>query len=136
VWVGVLMAALALGTQATMIHVGNPHWRSMTFTVLTLSQLAHVLAIRSERESLLRLGLWSNRPLVGAVALTVAAQMAILYVPSLARMFNTTPLTAWELVACMALSSVVLLAVEIEKLLIRRGWLYRSAVITGGSTYS
>jgi Ca2+-transporting ATPase len=123
-WVGVLMAGLALGTQAAAVHMGNPHWQSMTFTVLTLSQLAHVLAIRSERESLLQLGLWSNLPLLGAVVLTVAAQMAILFVPSLTRVFNTTPLTPRELIACLALSSVVLVAVEVEKWMIRRGWLY------------
>ena len=63
VWVGLLMAALALGTQAWAIHIGDAHWQSMTFTVLTLSQIAHVLAIRSERESLFRQGLLSNKPL-------------------------------------------------------------------------
>jgi P-type Ca2+ transporter type 2C len=125
IWVGVLMAALALGTQAVSIHMNDANWRSMTFTVLTLSQLAHVMAIRSERESLVRLGLWSNRPLLGAVAVTIAAQMAILYVPAFARVFNTTPLTLAELLTCVALSSVVLFAVEVEKWLIRRGRIYR-----------
>jgi Ca2+-transporting ATPase len=125
IWVGVLMAALALGTQAVSIHMNDANWRSMTFTVLTLSQLAHVMAIRSERESLVRLGLWSNRPLLGAVAVTIAAQMAILYVPAFARVFNTTPLTLAELLTCVALSSVVLFAVEVEKWLMRRGWIYR-----------
>ena len=37
----------------------------MTFTVLALSQLGHVLAIRSERDSLFRIGLLSNPPLLG-----------------------------------------------------------------------
>ena len=35
----------------------------MVFTVLTLAQMAHVLAIRSENEPLWRLGFASNRPL-------------------------------------------------------------------------
>jgi len=128
VWVGLLMAALALGTQAWTIHVADAHWQSMTFTVLTLSQLAHVLAIRSERESLLRLGLRSNLPLLAAVALTVLLQMAALYVPPLTRVFRTTALSAAELAACIALSSTVFFAVEIEKWMIRRGWLYASYV--------
>jgi P-type Ca2+ transporter type 2C len=123
-WVGVLMAALALGTQAWAIRSNNSHWRSMAFTVLTLSQLAHALAVRSERVSLLRTGLWSNRSLAGAIALTFAAQMAILYVPVLARVLGTTPLSAVELLVCVALSSVVLFAVEVEKWLIRRGMIY------------
>jgi len=120
IWVGLLMAGLALGTQAWAIHVGDTHWQSMTFTVLTLSQLAHVLAIRSEHESLFRQGLWSNKPIAGAVILTLAMQLATLYVPALTRVFQTTPLTAGELVSCVGLATVVFFAVELEKWLRRR----------------
>jgi P-type Ca2+ transporter type 2C len=115
VWVGLLMASLALGTQAWAIHVGDAHWQSMTFTVLTLSQLAHVLAIRSERESFFRQGPLSNTPLAIAVALTVIAQVCALYLPPLSRVFRTTALTAGELGACVGLASIVFVAVEIEK---------------------
>lgn len=120
VWVGLLMAALALGTQAWAIHIGDAHWQSMTFTVLTLSQLAHVLAIRSERESLFQQGLLSNLPLTVAVALAVALQLCTLYIRPLTVLFVTTPLTVGELAACLSLASVVFVAVEIEKLIRRR----------------
>ncbi len=120
VWVGLLMAALALGTQAWSLRVGDPHWQSMTFTVLTFSQLAHVLAIRSERLSLFQLGLMTNMPLLAAVALTVLMQTAVLYVPALNRIFTTTPLSAVELLSCVGISSVVFGAVEFEKFLTRR----------------
>ncbi|MFN8581787.1 MAG: HAD-IC family P-type ATPase [Gemmatimonadaceae bacterium] len=115
VWVGLLMAALALGTQAWAIHMHKPHWQTMTFTVLTFAQLAHVLAIRSERESLFTLGLWSNRPLLLTVVVTVAAHLAILYVPRLHVAFGTTALSGRELAACLGVSAVVFVAVEIEK---------------------
>jgi Ca2+-transporting ATPase len=128
IWVGLLMAGLALGTQAWAIHVGDAHWQSMTFTVLTLSQLAHILAIRSEHESLLRQGLWSNRPLLGAVVLTVGLQMATLYSPPLTRLFKTTPLTGGELVACVGLASSVFFAVETEK------WIRRRAIVRRGDS--
>ncbi len=126
VWVGLLMAALALGTQAWSLHVGDAHWQSMTFTVLTLSQLAHVMAIRSERESLVTLGIWSNRPLLYTVGITTALQLSILYLAPMNRIFQTAPLTLGELAACCAVASVVFVAVEIEKFLVRRGWLGRS----------
>jgi len=96
----------------------------MTFTVLTLSQMSHVLAIRSERDSLFRQGLLSNTPLLGAVALTFILQMATLYVPIFNDVFKTQPLDWDELALCLVLSSVVFFAVEIEKVLIRRGLLY------------
>jgi Ca2+-transporting ATPase len=125
-WVGLLMGGVSLLTQAWAIHSGSAHWQSMVFTVLTLSQLGHVLAIRSERESLFTLGVLSNPALIGALVLTFALQMAVLYVPWLNPIFKTEPLSVGELGACLALSTVVFVAVEIEKWLMRRGWLYNN----------
>jgi len=127
IWVGLLMGAASLLTQAWSIHVGSAHWQTMVFTVLTLSQLGHVLAIRSERESLFRQGLWSNPSLIGAVLLTFGLQLATIYVPWLNPIFKTEPLDAGELVFCLAMSSVVFFAVEIEKWLVRRGVLYTTS---------
>jgi Ca2+-transporting ATPase len=120
VWVGILMAGTTLVTQAWAYRTGSSHWQSMVFTVLALSQLGHVMAIRSERDSLFRQGLFSNRALSGAVALTVLLQLATLYVPALSRIFRTEALSAGELALCLALSSVVFVAVEIEKAIRRR----------------
>jgi P-type Ca2+ transporter type 2C len=92
----------------------------MVFTVLCLSQLAHVLAIRSERESLFSQRLFSNRPLLGAVILTVALQMATIYVPVLNSIFKTAPLGPAELAATLAIAAVVFVAVEVEKWIKRR----------------
>ncbi|KAB2314539.1 cation-translocating P-type ATPase [Betaproteobacteria bacterium SCN2] len=127
VWVGLLMGGVTLLTQTWALHTGSAHWQSMVFTVLTLSQLGHVLAIRSERESLFSQGVLSNRLLIAALLLTFALQMAVLYVPWLNPIFKTEPLSLGELLACLALSSVVFIGVEIEKALVRRGWLYQAA---------
>ena len=113
--VGLLIGGLCLGVQAWALSTGHAHWQTMVFTVLTLSQMAHVMAIRSETESLWRLGLRSNRPLLGAVALTFALQMATIYVPALNPIFKTQPLSASELLLCLALSAVVWVVVEAEK---------------------
>ncbi|MEW6120611.1 MAG: cation-translocating P-type ATPase [Pseudomonadota bacterium] len=125
-WVGLLMGGVSLLTQAWAIHTGSTHWQSMVFTVLTLSQLGHVLAIRSERESLFTQGVLSNRVLIVALVFTFILQMAVLYVPWLNPIFKTEPLSPGELAACLALSSVVFIGVEIEKALVRRGWLYNN----------
>lgn len=126
VWVGLLIAALCLITQAWALSVGSPRWQTMVFTVLTTAQMGHVLAIRSESESLFRQGFGSNLPLLYTVLLTLALQLAIIYVPWLNAVFQTTPLTAAEFGFCLAISPVVVIAVEIEKWLVRRRWLYSS----------
>ncbi len=123
--IGLVMAAVCLVTQAYAIHLALPHWQTMVFTVLTLSQMGNVLAIRSERASLFQQGLFSNLPLLGAVLLTFALQMATIYVPVLNPIFRTAPLTVPELAACVLLSAVVFFVIEIEKYLFRRGTFYK-----------
>ena len=108
-----------LGVQAWFFHAGSSHWQTMAFTVLCLAQLAHVLAIRSERQSLFTQGLLSNKPLIGAVGLTVALQLAAIEVPSLNRVFKTEALSVAEVAFTVAAASLVFIAVEIEKWLKR-----------------
>jgi Ca2+-transporting ATPase len=129
VWVGLLMAALALLAQAWALHSGSAHWQTMVFTVLTLSQLAHILAIRSESESIFVVGFFTNLPMTATIIFTFALQMATIYVPYLNPIFKTEPLDSGELLLCLALSSVVFFAVEAEKWLVRQGWLYSKAAI-------
>ncbi len=119
-WVGLLIGGLSIASQAWAYHSGETHWQTMVFTVLTLAQLAHVLAIRTERDSLFTVGLMSNWPLLGAVVITVGLQLAVIYVPALNPVFRTAPLTPQELLTAVLLSAVVFVAVETEKWLKRR----------------
>ncbi|MBK9335375.1 MAG: cation-translocating P-type ATPase [Lewinellaceae bacterium] len=120
IWVGFLIGALCIGTQTWAIRAGHTHWQTMVFSVLSFSQMAHVLAIRSETESLFRQGLASNLPLFGAVLLTFALQLATIYVPFLNPIFKTEPLTLEELSIVLAVSAVVFVAVELEKIVLRK----------------
>jgi Ca2+-transporting ATPase len=111
VWVGLLMGGVCLFTQAWALQSGTSHWQTMVFTVLTLSQMGHVLAIRHEKDTLLGSGMFSNPLLIFAVVLTFVLQMATIYIPTLNGIFKTEALTFAELVLCLALSSVVFFAV-------------------------
>lgn len=124
-WVGMLMAGITLLAQAWAFYTDSQHWQTMAFTVISLSQLGHVMAIRSEKVSLFTMGIFSNRFLILTVLFTLTIQMATIYVPVLNTIFKTDPLTMSELAICFALSSIVLIAVEIEKWLIRHNWIYR-----------
>jgi P-type Ca2+ transporter type 2C len=119
IWVGLLMAGIVLTLQAWAIHIGDRHWQTMVFATLCFLQLGHVMAIRSERRSLFSQGLGSNKALLAAVIGTVLLQLATIYIPVLNPVFRTEPLTNAELFSVLALSSLVFIAVEIEKLIKR-----------------
>ena len=119
-WVGLLMGlvSLALGYWAWIS--GRPAWQTMVFTTLTLSQMGNVLAVRSGRESLFKIGLLTNKPLLGAVALTFVLQLAVIYWKPLQEIFSTQALSPFELALCLGLSTITFWAVEIEKYVRRR----------------
>ena len=124
-WVGLLIGGLSLGAQFWAYHNGSENWQSVVFTVLTFSQLVHVMVIRSEQDSIFTIGWFSNLPLFGAVMLTVGLQMAVVYLEPLQAIFHTSDLTLNELLVSLGLPLVVLFAVEIEKWLFRRGFIYQ-----------
>jgi Ca2+-transporting ATPase len=115
VWVGILMAGITLSIEAFALHLQTAHWQTMVFTVLSLSQLGHVLAIRSEKEFLFRHGVFSNIPLLSAVFLTFILQMTVIYLPAANAAFKTQPLTWNELIISLLASAVLFHAVELEK---------------------
>ena len=120
VWVSLLMAGVTLATQAWSLQNHLEHWQTMVFTVLAMSQLGHVLAVRSDRTFLYRQGLFSNLPLVISVFITFLLQMAVVYLPVMNEIFKTQPLTLFELGITIGASLVVFHAVELEKWVRRR----------------
>jgi len=116
IWVGLLMSFGTLGVMAWGLKYDDlDHARSMVFFTLAGFQMFHVMAIRSERESIFTLGLLSNKALLGAVLLTFLLQLMITYIPILQRIFKTAPLSAIELFICVTISFSVFIAVEVEK---------------------
>lgn len=119
--VGLLMAALTLGVQAWFLHSGSKGWQTAVFTTLCFAQLAHAMAVRSEQTSLFAMGVGSNKPLLGAVVLTLLLQLAVVYLPIFNTLFKTVPLSPAELAASTASAFGILAIVELEKWLRRRG---------------
>lgn len=125
-WIGLLMGTVSLSMGWWHWSYGEAggsaderHWRTLIFTVLTLSQMGNAMAIRSSRDSLFQIGVFSNKPLIGSVALTFLLQFAVIYWPPLQEIFKTTALSAAEFAACVVLSAVVFWAVELQKFLRR-----------------
>ena len=112
----VLLAVAVWGPDPSKLDL----WRTLVFTTLAFSRIGMAQTMRSERDSLFQVGLWSNRPMLGAVILTFGLQLMVLYVPFLQNIFQTIPLPPRELIACLLLAGVCFWAFELEKWLLRR----------------
>jgi len=119
IWVGILMAGIALSLQGWALRNDMP-WQTMVFNFLCLSQMAHVLAIRSEKQSFFSIGLLSNKLLIASVTITILLQAVITYVPFLQSIFKTESLTLYEFALVGVGSILIFVAVEIEKLVKRK----------------
>lgn len=122
-WIGLLVALLALGVGYWGFRQAPADlrwWRTLVFNTLTISQMFNALGLRSNRESLFSIGIFSNMALVGAVVLTFMLQLAVIYLPFFQAIFQTVPLSLNHLLLSLGLSSTILWALEIEKWLKRR----------------
>lgn len=120
IWIGLLMGVVSFSTGYIYWRMGDNSWQTILFTTITLSQMGNALATRSERDSVFKIGLFSNKHLLAAVVLTLCLQLAVIYTPFLQQIFTTQALSLEDLLICLILSSVVFWAVELEKWLVRR----------------
>jgi P-type Ca2+ transporter type 2C len=116
IWVGILMAGVTLFSQYWSIRQGW-HWQTIVFSVLSFSQLGHVMAIRSSRTLLYKQGFLTNRPLIMAVTFTFLLQISVIYLPFFNRVFRTQALTWTELVFALGMALIVFHGVELEKII-------------------
>jgi Ca2+-transporting ATPase len=127
--IGIIMTALAIGAAWGLWHEGDPRWQTVLFTTLVLSQLAVAVATRSEENPIWRLNPFTNRSMVLAVVLTIALQLAVIYLPLANTIFDTQPLEPVELALSFGLALLTLIIVEIWKAVARR-W-HRARQVTG-----
>lgn len=119
-WVGLLMGIVVIATQRYGLVHYPEKWQTMVFNVLCLSQIGHVLSIRSDKLSFFDpKRIFTNFSLWAAVLFTFFLQLATIYLPAFNKVFHTKPLSIRELGLTLVLSSLVFIAVEIEKLIKR-----------------
>lgn len=120
VWMGVLMAVISLGIGYFYWAAGNPTWQTMTFTTLTLTQMAAALVARSGHESLFRIGFFSNKQMVRAIIATFILQLVVVYVPFFQRALKTQNLALADLIFSIGVSLMVFVVAEVIKWVERR----------------
>ncbi len=86
------LAAFRIGLSMGDIELA----RTMAFNTLVFFQLFYVFVCRSESHTILEVGLLTNLYLVGAVFISAALQLAVVYVPFLRSVFHVVPLNGLQ----------------------------------------
>jgi Ca2+-transporting ATPase len=134
-----VLTAVALGLvwhlEAGATLVGNPityilqhDWRgidvqtaeTMAFVTLSLCELFRAYTVRSERTSIFKIGVFSNRYMQYAVGLSIVLLILVCAVPFLQPVFNTHFLSLREWLIVVGLALIPAVSEEITKFFLRR----------------
>jgi len=94
--------------------------RTMAFVVLAGSQLFYSLSMRSATKTILEVGLFTNKLLLGAILTGLLLQLAVISIPFLATAFHVQNLTLLDWSIVLVLSIIPLSVNEIIKLITRK----------------
>ena len=115
-----MLAILGVFYLAMQLHPGHLEAaQTMAFVTLCTSELIRAFAARSELQSVFSIGLFSNRWMVAAVAVSFALVLAVVYVPFLAPFFDAVPLTSGDWLVMLPFFFMSPLAMELLKVYFR-----------------
>jgi Ca2+-transporting ATPase len=116
VMIGLLIGTSALTVGFIYYLLDQPQWQAMMFTTITFLQIFHAIGVRSYHESIFSIGFFSNRLMVAIIAVVVSLQFVILYTPFIATdVFRVEPLVPLDILIAVAVGSLTLAALEVEK---------------------
>ncbi|MDT2688042.1 calcium-translocating P-type ATPase, PMCA-type [Enterococcus gallinarum] len=88
---------------------------TMAFATLVFGELTRAFAVRSETRSIFSIGVFSNSAMNKAFLVSLALQLAVLFIPFLQEIFKVQSLTGIEWVIVILLSLVPLIVSELTK---------------------
>ncbi len=113
--IGLLIATITIYSVSVFIETFPNEWRTMAFTILSCSQLAQLLTIRS-MQPFYNSGFFKNPFLALTVSLTFGIQVLILYLPFTQKVLKVQPLTGKQLFICISISFYLFCLFEMKKL--------------------
>ena len=90
------------------------------FVSIVLCQIANVMICRTKRESILRMGFFSNRLIVLGIFVEIILVWLIVYNPPAQKIFGTHALTVSEMLLSLPFAFLILFADEIRKVMLRK----------------
>ncbi len=133
--IGIAVQTVAITTAVlAAFWLGGPrvdenHARTMAFATLSISELLRAYTSRSERYSVFAIGIFTNKWMQYAVLLSLVILLAIIYVPALDPVFETTFLTAGDWLEMLPLILLPSIAAEVTKWFLRRSVRMRQAQV-------
>jgi len=97
------------------VELATAQAQTVTVTTIILFQALYLLNCRSHTQSIWRIGLFSNGWVYVGIGITLALQLAFVYLAPMNRLFHTEPLAATEWALCFAVALVGFLVISLEK---------------------
>lgn len=121
-FMGTIMAVGTVFMFISNLSSGVPleQARTVALTTMVFFQFYQALNCRSETKSIFTMNPMSNPFLFFSMIAAFFAQLAVLYVPALQWVFRTVPLTTKEWVSIGIITSTIVIAIEIDKMIRRR----------------
>ena len=133
-FLGMVEAALALGAfgwtywvagwrpGAPLAGSGALYQRATTMTLagIVAAQIGNLFACRTDRESVFRVGLLTNRLVLWGVGAELGILLGLILIPPLAAVFSVAPLRVAEWWPLLGFPAIMLGAEEVRKYVIRR----------------
>jgi P-type Ca2+ transporter type 2C len=113
----VLMVVVTIPLFMHFLPEGIEKARTVAFVSMSMFHLIHAFNMRSIKTSIFKLGFFSNKWVIGAIAFSIVLMLAVLYTPFLAQIFEFVPLSLGEFLFITLICSSILVLGEVYKLI-------------------
>ncbi len=133
--IGMVQAAAGFFTYFVIMYSGGWQWGQQLassdplyrtaitgfFASIIICQIADVIICRTRRQSLLSIGIFSNRLVLFGIATELMLLGLISYVPVFNTFFGTAPLQVWHLMLSVPFAILIVMGDEVRRIFVRRG---------------
>lgn len=133
-WYGIILALFAMAgyfwiqmrygnfPNVPLLGEGLVYQKATTFALamIVFGQIGMVLNCRTEKESIFKIGIFSNRRILVGIVFEVVLMAVLMYVPILNVVFNTAPLGVFEWVILLLVPVIVVFIDELRKKYLRK----------------